>query len=258
MAQPRLAAQLYTIRDFTKTADDFARSMRKVRDIGYTAVQISALGPIPPERVRGIVVDAGLTVCNTHIGFERLKNDLPAVIADHRLWNCRHVAVGSLPPSFRSDGAAGFRRFAREATAIGQALRDAGLTFSYHNHAFEFERFPGEAGTALDIIYNETDPSCVQAEIDVYWVQFGGADPAAWIRRVANRMPVVHLKDMTIQANQQIMAEVGEGNLNWPSILQACRDADVEWYAVEQDRCQRDPFESLAISYRNLTAMGLT
>ncbi len=258
MAQPRLAAQLYTVRDFTKTAADLKQTLQKVRQIGYTAVQLSAIGPIPAEQVRDIVTDAGLTVCNTHIAFDRLKNDLPAVIAEHALWHCRHVAVGSLPQSFRTEGAAGFRRFAQEATAIGRSLHEAGLTFSYHNHAFEFEHFPGEAGTALDLIYTETDPAYVQAEIDVYWVQFGGADPAAWIRRVRNRMPVVHLKDMTMVANQQIMAEVGEGNLNWPAILDACREANVEWYAIEQDHCQRDPFESLAISYRNLTVMGLS
>lgn len=257
MTQPRLAAQLYTVRDFTKTAGDLKQTLQKVHQIGYTAVQLSAIGPIPAEQVWDLVADAGLTVCNTHVAFDRLKNDLPAVIAEHQLWHCRHVAVGSLPQSFRTDGAAGFRRFAREATAIGRALHEAGLTFSYHNHAFEFEHFPGEAGTALELIYNETDAAYVQAEIDVYWVQFGGADPAAWIRRVRNRMPVVHLKDMTMVANQQIMAEVGEGNLNWPAILDACREANVEWYAVEQDRCQRDPFESLAISYRNLQAMGL-
>jgi hypothetical protein len=56
----------------------------------------------------------------------------------------------------------------------------------------------------------------------------------------------------------QIMAEVGEGNLNWETILKACETAEVEWYAVEQDICQRDPFESLAISYNNLHAMGLS
>jgi sugar phosphate isomerase/epimerase len=55
-----------------------------------------------------------------------------------------------------------------------------------------------------------------------------------------------------------VMAEVGEGNLNWPGILAACKEANVEWYAVEQDICPGDPFESLAISYRNLAAMGLS
>jgi sugar phosphate isomerase/epimerase len=53
------------------------------------------------------------------------------------------------------------------------------------------------------------------------------------------------------------MFEVGEGNLNWPEIIEACRHAGVEYYAVEQDTCCRDPFESLAISLRNLKAMGL-
>ncbi len=107
------------------------------------------------------------------------------------------------------------------------------------------------------MLLNETDPRYVQAELDTYWVQHGGGDPAAWIRKVKNRMPVVHLKDMVIQGREQVMAEVGEGNLNWPAILEACREAEVEWYAVEQDICQRDPFESLEISFKNLKKMGL-
>ncbi len=255
MSHPVLAAQLYTLREFTKTVDDFASSMRKVRQIGYTAVQVSGIGPIPPAEVKSIVDDNGLMICNTHIAFERLTNDLPAVIDEHKLWNCRHVAVGSMPASYRNAGEQGFHQFARDATVIGQKLAAAGLTFSYHNHSFEFERFGKKTG--LDILYNESDPAALRAELDTYWVQHGGADPAQWVRRLKERMPVIHLKDMVILNGQQTMAEIGEGNLNWPAILDACRDGGVEWYAVEQDICQRDPFESLAISMRNLHDMGL-
>ena len=77
------------------------------------------------------------------------------------------------------------------------------------------------------------------------------------IRKLKGRMPLVHLKDMVMRGHEQLMAEVGEGNLNWPAILDACREAGVVWYIVEQDTCQRDPFESLAISLSNLKAMGL-
>jgi sugar phosphate isomerase/epimerase len=115
--------------------------------------------------------------------------------------------------------------------------------------------------TGLEIIFEESDPRYLKAELDTYWIQHGGSDPADWIRRVKNRMPVVHLKDMAVITEgwnvQQMMAEIGEGNLNWPDILAACQEAKVEWYAVEQDVCQRDPFESLQISYQNLKAMGL-
>jgi sugar phosphate isomerase/epimerase len=54
------------------------------------------------------------------------------------------------------------------------------------------------------------------------------------------------------------MAEVGVGNLNWPEILKACREAGVKWYLVEQDECYRDPFDSLETSLKNLREMGLS
>jgi sugar phosphate isomerase/epimerase len=255
MSQPVLAAQLYTLREFTQTAGGFADSIARVAAMGYTAVQVSAIGPIPHEEVKQIVDGHGLTICNTHIPANRLVNELDGVIAQHKLWECRHVAIGSMPQEYREAGEDGFKRFAAEADAIGAQLKAAGLTFSYHNHSFEFVRCGDRTG--LDIIYAESSPEHLQAEIDTYWVQHGGGDPADWIRRMAGRMPVVHLKDMVILEGQQVMAEVGEGNGNWPAIIAACKEAGVEWYAVEQDHCQRDPFESLTISYNNLRAMGL-
>lgn len=255
MSHPKLTAQLYTIREYTQTLEDFRTSMEKVRDIGYTAVQVSAIGPIPHEDVKAVVDDLGLTICITHIGFDRLQNDIEGVIAQHKLWECPNVAVGSMPQAYRSGGEDAFKRFAQEATDIGEALAEADLTFSYHNHSFEFVRFGDRTG--LDVIYEESDPKYLQAEIDTFWVQHGGGDPIAWIRKMTDRMPVIHFKDMVIYEGEQTMAEIGEGNLNWPGILEACEDANVEWYAIEQDRCMRNPFESLKISYDNLRAMGV-
>lgn len=255
MDQYSLAAQLYTVRQFTQTPSDIAATLKKVRAIGYRAVQVSAFGPIEPKELKALLDGEGLYLCITHTPYDRLTGDLDAVIAEHKLWNCPNVAVGSMPNKFREAGEAGYLAFAKEANEIGRRLYEAGLTFSYHNHNFEFERFGRRLG--LDILLEETDPRYVQAEIDTYWVQAGGGDVVQWIRKVQGRMPVVHLKDMAIQNRTQIMAEIGEGNLNWPAILEACRQAGVRWYAIEQDVCQRDPFESLAISYRNLKAMGM-
>ncbi|HEX6970592.1 MAG TPA: sugar phosphate isomerase/epimerase, partial [Limnochordia bacterium] len=172
---------------------------------------------------------------------------------EHRLLGCEYVAIGGLPREYRQ--AEGYRRFAKEASEVARRLRDGGLTFAYHNHSFELEKFDGRTG--LEILYAESDPTVFMSEIDTYWIQHGGGDPAAWIRRLKGRAPLVHLKDMVMRGREQLMAEVGEGNLNWPAILDACREAGTVWYIVEQDVCQRDPFESLAISLRNLHAMGL-
>jgi len=227
MASMTLAAQLYTLRDYMKTPAEIAVGLAKVRQMGYTAVQVSGIGPIAPQELNSILDGEGLTMCNTHTSYERLWRDLAAVIDEHQLWGCKHVAIGSMPKPYREEGEAGYRRFAREASEVGRKLHEAGLSFSYHNHSFEFERF-GKL-TGLDILYRERDPRYLQAEIDTYWVQHGGGDPISWCARFAGRMPVVHFKDMVIFDGQQTYAEIGEGNLNWPAIIDACHTAGVQW-----------------------------
>lgn len=248
-----IAAQLYTLREFLKTPTEIASSLIKVRQLGYEAVQVSGLGPIEPAQLKAAADQAGVRIIATHIGFERIRSETQAVIAEHQLWGCRHVAIGGLPAEYRSEE--GYHRFATEASAAARPLVAAGLTFSYHNHSFELERFGGR--TALEILYAESDAQVFSAEIDTYWIQHGGGNPVSWLRHLKGRCHVVHLKDMAMKGSQQLFAEVGEGNLEWPAILDACREAGVEWYIVEQDTCQRDPFESLGISLQNLRRLGL-
>lgn len=253
----QIAAQLYTLRAFTQTAEDFDRSMAKVAAIGYRAVQISAIGPIDPHAVAEICAKHRLTVCATHFSFEQLQTELPKVVEKHRLWGCPTVGVGSMPERYRKD-AAGFRAFAAEASEIGRRLKAEGLTLIYHDHNFEFEKFSlpdGGAKTGMEILLTESDPKALEFELDTYWVQAGGADPVDWVRRVAGRMSVVHFKDMGVKAGRQVMAEVGAGNIDFARVIAACDDIGVRWAAVEQDVCPGDPFDSLAISFRNLTKL---
>ena len=149
----------------------------------------------------------------------------------------------------------GYKKVAREGSKIARKLAAENITFSYHNHHYELEKNGGRRG--LEILFEESDPQVFFFEVDTYWIQFGGGDPVSWIRKMKNRMPLVHFKDMAVSGAKQVMAEVGEGNLNWPEITKACRDAGVQWYLVEQDTCLRDPFESLAMSLGNLKKMGL-
>ncbi len=84
----------------------------------------------------------------------------------------------------------------QSAAKSAKKLAQAGLSFSYHNHSFEFVKFAGRTG--LEILFEDSDARYLQAELDTYWVQHGGADPVAWIRRLDGRIPVIHLKDMVM------------------------------------------------------------
>jgi sugar phosphate isomerase/epimerase len=253
MMASTLAAQLYTLREFTKTPVGIASTLARVKRIGYDAVQLSGLGKIDPRELARILAGEGLTCCATHTSLERLRDAPAQVIDEHKLFNCQYTAVGGFFP--KSPKTADWTDFARAYNIVAKSYAGTGIRLGYHNHSHELARFDGKTG--LQILLDHFSPE-VWIEIDTYWIQHGGADPAAWIAKVAGKIPCVHLKDMAILPDRtQIMAEVGEGNLNWPAILQACRVAGVQWYIIEQDICQRDPFESLEISLRNANAMGL-
>jgi len=254
MANTSIGAQLYTLRDYMKTPKDIIKTLRELRKIGYEAVQVSGIGPIAPRDLRKILDDEGLVACATHTGYDVLVKETGRVIEDHKMLGASHVACPGLASEYHNGE--GYKTVARELSKVGKVLKEHGITLSYHNHGSEFEKYGDRIG--LEILYEESDPAYLQAEIDTYWVQYGGGDPAAWCRKLKGRLPLLHLKDMGIQDNKQIMMEVGEGNLEWDTILSACREAGTQWYLVEQDVCQRHPLESLKISLENMKGMGLS
>jgi sugar phosphate isomerase/epimerase len=253
--QPQIAAQLYTLRDFTKTPAEIAKTMQRLREIGYEAVQLSALGPIDPKELAKILQAEGLICSATHISQERMNNETAKVIEEHKLWNCSYTAIGGWNPKDKGSTLT-WTDWAKDFSIIARKFAGSGISVGYHNHSHELVKFDGKP--ALQILIEKLDPA-VWMEIDTYWIVQGGGDPIEWIDKVAGRIPCVHLKDMLVKHDRtQYMAEVGEGNLNWDGILAACKRAGVKWYIVEQDTCYRDPFESLKISLENLKGMGLS
>ncbi len=254
MPEPRIAAQLYTLRDYLKTPADIATSLARVAKMGYQAVQTSGLGPIDHAELRRICDGEGLEICATHVGIDDILTKTAEVADQHHTYGCRHVGVGGLAGEQTE---AAYRERARICNQAAAALKPYNLSFSYHNHNHELQRYGAIAGLKLMIDETSND---VCFEIDTYWIQAGGGDPVQWIDYVSGRCPLLHYKDMTVIGRDQKFAPVGEGNLNWPAINQAARSANAEFVIVEQDRCEiepTDPFEALALSLRNLKAMGL-
>jgi len=249
----RIAAQLYTLRDFTQTAQNFRETLSKVAAIGYRSVQLSAVGCMNGEvnaaEAREMLDEAGLKAPLTHRPWDEIRDRTDECIGFHQTLGAELVAVGSIPGEYRREGLDGFRRFVDEAKAPIERLGRAGLMFAYHNHAFEFERMPPRGETPFETMMKRGSADFL-FEIDTYWVVHAGIDLADLIERLHGRIPMIHVKDKALVDGEIRMAPVGEGNLNWDAILRACEAAGTELYAVEQDDCYgRDPFDCLASSY---------
>lgn len=241
-----IAAQLYTVRD--PLAADFAGTLRRIRAIGYEHVELAGLEGRPAAEVWRMLADAGLSPGSSHFPLERLESELSGVIADAHALGVHYIVCPYIPEERRRNEA-DWRAVAAILNRAGQACRDAGLQLCYHHHSFEFVRLGAQ--TALELLLAEADAALVKIELDTYWIRHGGDDPAAWIRQLGPRCPLLHLKDMADDLPRSF-APVGTGVLDWPAIFAAARHVCVEWFIVEQDICSGDPFAALEQSFQHI------
>lgn len=250
-----LGAQSYTIRAFTQTERDFRIAMEKVAAIGYTSVQLSAVGPIEPKILREVCDKNGLSIVLTHTNPERILSDVDAVIREHDILGCDYIGIGSMPERYRNEDWIG--RFAADFLEPAKKIRDAGKLLMYHNHNFEWERL-SNGQTMMDVLLTSMPENLMGITLDTYWVQAAGADVCAWIEKLENRIPCVHLKDMAVKGFEQRMAAIGEGNMDFKKILALLkRLGKTKHILVEQDNCYGDsPFACLKRSFDYVKGLG--
>jgi sugar phosphate isomerase/epimerase len=249
-----LGAQLYTVRLFTQSERDLDVTLRRCAEIGYSTVQISAIGDIAPQRVRQLCDRHGLKIALTHTNPERILRDTEAVIREHDEMGCDYIGMGMMPERYRSP--AWIERFALDYIEPARKIAAAGKLLMYHNHALEFAKIGGRH--IMDILTDAFAPGEMGVTLDTYWLQVAGGDVCHWIGRLADRMPCVHLKDVeALLDNTCAMAPVLEGTMNFRAILAALEKAGgTKYLLVEQDVCRESPFACLEKSYRNLSALG--
>ena len=252
MTLAQVAAQLYTVREHCQTAAAFAASAKKIRAIGYTAVQLSGVGPIPEPEIVAILAGEGLTLCSTHEPAPAVLDEPERCIARLQRLGC-HLTAFPFPHGVDFTQPGQLRALIRGLDAAGEKFRAAGIALGYHNHALEF--VPFEGAPFLAALYAQIRPAHLVAELDTYWVHYGGGDLVGWIERLSGRLPSLHLKDYAyLPDNRPTWCEIGRGTFDWPRIIAAADRAGCTWFIVEQDTCPGDPFDSLKLSFEHIKA----
>jgi sugar phosphate isomerase/epimerase len=248
-----LGAQLFTVRSYTQNEKDLDYTLGQIAKIGYTTVQISAVGSsIKPGKIRELCDKHGLKIVLTHSDPNRILNDTDQLIEEHKVMGSNYIGLGSMPDKYRNPE--WIDHFAEDYKKAAIKIKNAGMLFMYHNHNFEFEKVNGKY--YMEYLMEGFTPEEMGFTLDTYWLQAAGLDVCQWVERLKNRIPCVHLKDMAMLRHEAVMAPVMEGNMNFEGILKTLKDTNCEYLLVEQDVCQESPFECLRKSYYNLSLLG--
>ncbi|RCW74894.1 sugar phosphate isomerase/epimerase family protein [Saliterribacillus persicus] len=257
-------------------------TLKQLHDLGFHSVEVSQI-PMTAENVSEIkrasddfniaitATSAPLEPMTPGSEQETLRDNYEKIVADCKALNCNYIRIGMLPFTIMGDKDK-IIAFIDRAEEMAKRLKDEGISLYYHTHHIEFQRYDGKF--LLDMMKENT--SVLGFELDVHWIHRAGVDPVSFIKEYKNRVSLIHLKDYRIGdlditdedlkdmsnffskfTNLIEFAEVGEGNLNMPAIMEAGLEAGAEHFLIEQDDTYgRDPFDCLRDSAENLRKMG--
>ena len=245
----KLGAQFFSIRTKTTTPEDLKASFKAMKEVGYENAQMSAICKMDPYVLKSYVDEYDLPVVCTHSPFDRIIGDTEALIEEHKIYGCPVIGLGAMGGEYRGS-LEGMKKFISDMEAPIKKIRDAGLYFSYHNHAFEFEKIDGV------LLYDYMIENCPEMTfiLDTYWVKFGGYDYLDYIKRLGKeRITNVHFKDMKSEPKGPICA-CGEGVIDFKPVIELCDSIGIESALVEQDNApdSGDPVGQMRISHDNL------
>jgi sugar phosphate isomerase/epimerase len=248
-AELPIAVQLYTLRTLPASFDEV---LGQVAAVGYTAVETVGDHGLTSEAMGGLLAKHGLRVISTHLQLDALRERAGEIIAFNQAIGNDTLVVPYIPALRASSDAATYREHGQVLGELARQCKAEGMQLLYHNHNWEMQEFEGRR--ALDLLFEAAGPA-LGFEPDLAWIAAADLDPAALLARYAGRCPRVHAKDLAPKGERLedalfdgiVMADVGAGLLDWPSLIPAARAAGAAWFIVEHDN-PRDPIDSIARS----------
>jgi sugar phosphate isomerase/epimerase len=257
-----IGLQLYSIREML--AKDYAGTLKQIGALGYQEVESAGYFDHAPGQVKSAMSDAGLKCVSAHYPYTSLNQDFDKIVAFNKEIGVQYIICAfpgiknpsrlkdmsyrSLISSFTLED---YRWNADQFNKFGEKLKAAGLKFGYHNHTMEFAKQDGLV--PFDELVRLTDPNLVTFEMDCGWVIVGGANPVDYLKRYPSRISMLHVKDFKQAVKPATVlepppaAELGRGTLDYRSVFEAAKKANIKHYFVEQEEFDLPPMESLKI-----------
>lgn len=284
MAKPKIGVQAMMLKEKFEEIGIF-ETLKKISELGYHSVEISQIS-MTAENVAELKkaqdeLDMDIASLSCVVskegsgGNDDLETQFDKIVSDCKFLDVDLLRIGMLPYSNMRNKET-VLEFTRKANEYAVQLKEHGIKLYYHNHHVEFRKYDGEF--MLDIIAKECPD--LGFELDLHWVQRGGANPIDIIEKYSDRIELIHLKDYRIGeipesafealeegdignfygafTNIIEFSELGQGSMDYKAIIESILKAGgVRYMLVEQDMLYgRDAFDCLEDSRNHLIKLG--
>ena len=248
--------QTYTFR--RSIGNDPAKTLDTIKAMGFTEIEGGG-GRIALEDFKKLCDERGISIPSTGADYGQLVRAPDSIVMRAKALGSKYVMCAWIPHENGVLTLENAKRAVEDFNKAGKYLKENGLIFCYHAHGYEFQ--PYEDGTLLDYIFKNTNPEYVSFEMDIFWIQFGGGDPVALLKKYGDRWKLMHLKDMrkgikkdlTGGTSQENDVAFGTGQMDIPSILKEAKKAGIKHYFIEDE--SSNIMEQLPVSIKYLKSL---
>jgi sugar phosphate isomerase/epimerase len=263
-----LGIQLWTVK--SEAQKDLEGTMKQLYALGFREIEFAGYYGRSAADIGKLMKGIGFTLVSTHAGADDIAAKGEQIIADAKTLGLKYIICSSP----MSDAAKAKLEWAKKMDALdpgdwkmnaelfnqfGRKVKDAGLTFGYHNHHVEFKKFGDQ--TAFDTLFGATDPALVKIELDVGWAVAARQDPLAILDKYQDRVVALHVKDIGKLADDPHLATtvaVGEGIIDWKKVIGTAKSYGTKAFFYEQEEPYTRPvLESAKMSADYLSKLSV-
>jgi len=233
-----IGIQTYTFRRSINI--DPVKVLDSIKMFGITEIEGFSQN-MNPEEFKKLCDERGISIPSTGADYGKLVRAPDSIVMQAKALGSKYVMCAWIPHTGGVLTLENAKKAVEDFNKAGKILKDNGLTLCYHAHGYEFQ--PYEDGTLLDFLIKNTNPDYVSFQMDIFWIQFGGGDPAALLKKYGNRWKTMHVKDMRKGIQKDLTGltaidndvALGTGQLDLPAILKEAKKIGIKHYFLEDE-----------------------
>lgn len=252
------ATQIWPFRE--DYAADMPATLDRLAQSGFAGVELcrfyhwtDMFDKWSAEEIRTASRQAGIRIISSHVSYPTiLPENLPDLIRFCHTVEMSYAIVAAVPED-QANTRDLVLRVADRFNAAAAALASEGIRIGYHNHGFDFKPLPESGELPWDLFFANTDPAIIM-QVDTGNACKGGADPLEYLRQYPGRARLVHLKEYDPATPPEA---IGDGVIDWNTVMQLSEEHhQPEWYIIEQEEKEYDPWTSAQRSLDYLRSLG--
>jgi sugar phosphate isomerase/epimerase len=231
--------QAYTFRNsFPK---DALATLDSIKAMGFTEIEGGNPKGMTPQEFKAACDARGILIPATGGGYEDLLKNPQEAADKAKILGAKYLMCAWIPHQRGNFTLENAKKAVADFNTIGKVLKENGITFCYHDHGYEFQKYGN--GTLMDYIIQNTNPDYVSFEMDVLWTIHGGGNPVELLKKYGNRWKLMHLKDLkkgvvgdfTGNTPAENDVPLGEGQADFVNILKAANKIGIKHFFIEDE-----------------------